>query len=295
MNQAGNLILRVLKNIPFEQLEAATTLGICTGFGNNHLKIGSIKMFSDGALGPHTAAMLLPYEGTTDNLGSLLLTADSILKAGIKAGQSGLSLAIHAIGDHATHEVLHGFALLRAYENKHELPNLRHRIEHMQLVDPADIARAAELGICLSMQPVHLYMDMATADRNWGQRSRFAYAFQSFLNTGATLIFGSDAPVESPNPFWGLHAAVTRRPQGSTSQSASWYPQERISLAEATGTYTENPPIQAGLPGHVGKLEPGYLADLIVLEKDLFSIPAESLYTVKPERVMVDGTWVFGN
>lgn len=292
MDADGTLILRVLKSIPVEQLDSAVSLSLMTGYGNAHLRIGSIKMFSDGALGPHTAAMLWPYEGNPDQSGTLLLSSQAILDAGIKAGRSGLSLAIHAIGDRATREVLQGFALLRQYETAHELPHLMHRIEHMQLVDPADIPLAARLGICLSMQPVHLYMDMSTADRIWGDRSRYAYALRSLQSTGAMIIFGSDAPVETPNPFWGIHAAVSRRTRDMSPVSASWYPQELISLSDALRYYTETPQIQAGMTGRAGRLEPGYLADLLVLDENLLSIPAEHLHQVKPTRVMVDGSWV---
>jgi len=145
-----------------------------TGFGNDQLWLGSVKCFADGALGPQTAAMLMPYEGTQD-FGTLLLTADQVFEIGMQAVKNGLSLAIHAIGDAATHEVLNGFGMLREFERRNHLPALNHRIEHLQLLHPDDLLKPEQLGITASMQPVHATSDMYTADRHWGNRTRYAY------------------------------------------------------------------------------------------------------------------------
>jgi len=134
MHQQGELSLRVTKSIPVESLDEAITLGLKTGFGNEQLQIGSVKCFADGALGPQTAAMLTPYENTTSNMGTLLLTADEIFEIGMKATRHGLSLAIHAIGDRATNQVLNGLAMVRQYEIANELTHQKHRIEHLQLL-----------------------------------------------------------------------------------------------------------------------------------------------------------------
>lgn len=293
MEQEGNLILRVVKSLPIEQLNEAVSLGLHTGFGGLHLRIGSVKMFADGALGPQTAAMLAPYEGNPVNRGKLLLTADEVFETGILAGQSGLSLAIHAIGDRATSEVLNGLSMLRTYEVQNRLPLLPHRIEHLQLLHPESLEISALLGLCASMQPVHLYADMQTADRHWGARCRYAFPFASVYSRGTLLIFGSDAPVETPNPFWGIHAAVTRKNQSSEHSQPPWYPQECLSVGDAIQCYTVNPVRQAGMETTLGKIKEGYLADLLVLDQNPFTVPPDQLYSLRPEMVMVDGRWVY--
>ena len=293
MSQEGNLILRVVKSLPFEQLAEAVSLGLHSGFGGQHLRIGPVKLFADGALGPQTAAMLAPYEGNPVNHGKLLLTADEIFEAGIHAGQSGLSLAIHAIGDRATNEVLNGLSMLRTYEYQNHLPLLTHRIEHLQLLHPESLEMAAQLGLCASMQPVHLYADMKTADEHWGARCRYAFPFASLYSRGTLLIFGSDAPVETPNPFWGIHAAVTRKNRSNEHSQPPWHPQECLSVADAIQCYTVNPARQAGMENILGKIKEGYLADLLVMEQDPFTVPPDELYSLRPEMVMLDGRWVY--
>lgn len=293
LDQTGELTLRVIKGLPVEQLHEAISVGLKGGFGSFHLRIGTVKMFADGALGPQTAAMLMPYEGDDTNRGTLLLKAEEILEKGRLASRNGLPLAVHAIGDLATQEVLEGFAMLRAFEKEHDLPRLHHRIEHMQLLSPQNLEKAARLGIWASTQPVHLYQDMTTADRKWGSRARYAYPFQSLLSQNTQLVFGSDAPVECPNPFWGIHAAVNRMNRNAQNGQTPWYPEECISLDDAIKGYTINPAIQTGWQEDLGSLEAGKLADLLVLEQDPFSIPPCDVYSVKPGMVMVDGTWVY--
>jgi len=291
----GLLRLRVLKSLSVEQLDEALALGLRGGFGQNHLRIGPVKMFSDGALGPQTAAMLSPYEGSTDRFGELLLSSDEVFETGVRAAVGGLSLAVHAIGDRANREVLAAFERLRAYEEQHNLPHLQHRVEHMQLLEPGDIRKVADLEVTASMQPVHMYEDMCTADRQWGTRSAHAFPIQSLLNTGARVVFGSDAPVENPNPFWGMHAAVTRKRRDAPRGQPGWYANECINLESALAGYTINPAIQARTGHFLGRLQPGYLADLVVLRRNPFNIPVEELHTLLPQKVMVSGNWVFIN
>lgn len=292
LDAEGRLRLRVVKGIPVEALSEAVTLGLRSGFGSDFLRIGSVKMFSDGALGPQTAAMLQPYEGSS-NSGLLLFDGEHVFETGQQAAKSGLSLAIHTIGDRANHEMLKGFALLRAYEAQNHLPRLRHRIEHVQVLHPDDLHRLADLDLIASMQPIHATSDMDTADRYWGSRARLAYAFRSLLDAGTRLAFGSDAPVESPNPFLGLHAAVNRtRPSGYPGPQG-WYPEQRIQLAEALAGYTTGPAYAAGLERRLGQLAPGFYADLIVLREDPFELPLQELHSLQPAATMVAGEWVW--
>jgi predicted amidohydrolase YtcJ len=175
------------------------------------------------------------------------------------------------------------------------VPPLRHRIEHVQLIHPDDAGRLAELGIVASMQPVHATSDMGMADRFWGERAAFSYASRLQLMHGATLAFGSDAPVESPNPFWGLHAAVTRRRADGSPGVDGWYPEQRLSLHEALLGFTQGPAYTAGMEDRLGKLAPGYLADLMVLERDPFAVEPDELMDLLPAAVMVGGRWVYTN
>ena len=294
LHAAGELRLRVVKSIPLEDLSSAASLRLRTGFGDDMLQIGPVKIFMDGALGPQTAAMLAPYEGTVDDRGILMMDAGQLFEHARLASENGLSLAVHAIGDRAVREVLDAYQQLRAYERDHlGTPDLRHRIEHVQVIHPADAGRLAVLNVIASMQPIHATSDMSMADRQWGRRAGLAYAWRAQLEQGARLAFGSDAPVESPNPFLGLHAAVTRRRADGLPGEEGWHPEQRLSLLEALHAFTTGPAYAAGMEGRLGKLAPGYLADLIVLEVDPFSCDPHELRFIQPLLTMVGGEWVF--
>lgn len=293
LNQAGKLKLRVVKSIPLEDLPHAAALGLRSGFGNEYLRIGSVKVFADGALGPATAAMLQPYEENSQNTGILLMDNEQIFEHGQRAVSNGMSIAIHAIGDRANHEVLLAYDHLRKYEQQNNLPALRHRIEHVQILHPDDYEQLARLGIIASMQPIHATSDMYTADRHWGKRSVGAYAFRTLIERGTRFCFGSDAPVESPNPFLGLHAAVTRRRPDGSPAGEGWYPAQKLTLEETLAGFTLGPAYAAGLENELGQLAPGYFADLIVLDQDPFAISADILYQLKPSATMVGGEWVW--
>ncbi len=293
LNTRGALRLRVLQAIPREDMEITARLGLRTGMGDDLLRFGPVKLFADGALGPHTGAMFDPYVDEPENRGILLMDADDIFEYGRDAVRAGLSLAIHAIGDRANREVLDGLARLRDYEKERGLPALRHRIEHVQVLHPDDTARLAELDIIASMQPIHALSDMEMADKAWGRRSALAYAWRTQVRHGARLAFGSDAPVESPNPFWGLHAAVTRRRVTGFPGPDGWYPEQRLTVHEALEAYTLGPAYAAGMEDRLGRLAPGYLADLIVLEIDPFTCDHSVLRETQPRATMVAGEWVW--
>ncbi|OGT27260.1 MAG: hypothetical protein A2Z17_00870 [Gammaproteobacteria bacterium RBG_16_66_13] len=289
--ERGDLGLRVLKSIPRELLPQAADLGLRSGFGNEWLRLGHVKLFADGALGPRTAAMLAPYEGTQADVGILLLDREAILEAGIRAGEAGLPLAIHAIGDRANHEVLEGLAALRKHEAERGWPRRRHRIEHLQLVHPDDMQRPAELGLVASMQPIHAPSDMLMADRHWGSRVQSSYAWQSQRRSGVRLAFGSDAPVEAPNPFLGLHAAVTRRRLDGSPSPEGWTPHQRLAVQDALLAYTEGPAYAAGTEARQGRLDPGFAADLVVLDHDPLTCDADDLPRIQVRGTMVGGHW----
>ncbi len=288
----NKLKLRVNKNIPVESVEHANELGLRTGFGDEWLWIGSVKAFMDGALGPHTAAMFQPYADEPNNKGILNMDGEELFEHCRKAADVGLSMTVHAIGDRANHEVLNAYEQLRKYETEKGLPHLRHRIEHVQILHPDDAPRLAKLNVIASMQPIHAPSDMHAADRFWGDRSALAYAWRSQLNFGAVLAFGSDAPVESPNPFLGLHAAVTRRRSDGSPSAEGWYPEQKLTLTEALSAYTVGAAYAANAEHRLGKLAENYLADLIVLDEDIFSTDPNDLLTMRSSATMIDGEWV---
>lgn len=293
LRQQDRLKLRVTKNIPVELLDHAFELGLRTGFGDDWLRIGSVKAFMDGALGPRTAAMFQPYEGEPQNKGILNMDGEQLFEHGRRAADVGLGMTVHAIGDRANHEVLNAYEQLRAYENEKGLPHLRHRIEHVQALHPDDAKRLAKLNVVASMQPIHATSDMLMADQYWGARTSLAYALRTQLEAGAHVAFGSDAPVESPNPFWGIHAAVTRRRADGSPGPEGWHPEQRLTLQEAIEGFTLGAAYAAYAENRQGKLAPGFLADLIVPDKDPFVINPHEVKDCHSSATMINGEWVY--
>jgi hypothetical protein len=284
LRESGRLGLRVLKNLQLESLRPALELGLRSGFGDDWLRIGNLKLFADGALGPRTAAMIEDYDHDTGNRGQLLLDVEAITDTGALARAGGISLAIHAIGDLANHHALQAVARLNHLGAPPALP---YRLEHLQLLHAQDFMLAAEAGVIASMQPIHAPSDSEMADRYWGRRTAQAYAWRTFDSLRVPLAFGSDAPVESPNPFWGLHAAVVRqRPDGTP-----WHPELAVDLETALRAYTLGPALAAGMGQRQGKLSPGSLGDLIVLERDPLTAPLDALRDMRPVGVLVGGVW----
>jgi hypothetical protein len=292
LREEGRLKLRVTKNIPVELLDAACELGLRTGFGDDWLRIGSVKVFMDGALGPRTAAMVQAYEGEPENRGILLQDAEQLFEFGRQAAEVGLGMTVHAIGDRANHEVLDAFEHLRRHETEHGLPHLRHRIEHVQLLHPQDARRLAQLDVVASMQPLHATSDMIMADQYWGARTSLAYAWKAQLDAGARLAFGSDAPVESPNPFLGIHAAVTRRRADGSPGQEGWHAEQRLGLQAALDGYTTGAAYAAYAENRHGQLAEGFLADLIVLDRDPFRMDADEIRLLRSSATMIGGEWV---
>jgi len=171
---------------------------------------------------------------------------------------------------------------------------LRHRIEHVQLLHPDDVGRLAALGIIASMQPIHATQDCEMADRYWGERCATAYAWRSLLDVGTVLAFGSDCPVEDYNPFLGIHAAVTRRRVDGFPGPQGWYPEQRLTVEEAVRAYTLGAAYVASLEDRLGSLSPGKLADLIVLDRDIFTCDPMAIAETQVEMTMIGGRFMFG-
>ena len=299
MEAQGTLTLRVVKGIPHEQISAAISLGLRSGFGSAHLRVGPLKMFADGALGPQTAWMIAPYEGTRST-GIPRLSGEQAEEDLRRANAAGIACAVHAIGDAACRVVLDAFQRAAGAHGAGEArgsgagrPALRNRIEHVQLLHPDDFSRFARLGIVASMQPLHATSDMLVAERYWGSRCAGAYAWRSLLDAGAALAFGSDCPVEICDPLAGIHAAVTRRRTDGSPGPEGWRPEQKLGVEQAVRAYTLGAAYAAGWEGELGSIEVGKHADLTVLDADIFSIEGHEIRDVKSAATIVGGRIVF--
>jgi hypothetical protein len=294
LKERGQLGLRVVKQIRAAYLGEALRLGLRSGFGDDWLRIGNVKVFMDGALGPRTALMLEPYDGEPGNYGISVTDKEELYEYASQAAANGLAMTVHAIGDKANHDLLDVYATIREEERSRGQPlGLRHRCEHVQLLHPDDYERLGQLNVIASMQPIHATSDMPMADRYWGKRSAGAYGWRTQLNAGAVLAFGSDAPVESPNPFWGIHAAVTRRRADGSPGPEGWYPEQRLSVAEAVRGFTLGAAYAGYMEGRLGSLAPGKLADLIVIDRDIFACDPMDIKDTRVLGTMVGGEWQF--
>jgi predicted amidohydrolase YtcJ len=276
LRRDGRLSLRVHANIAADYLPEATQLGLKSGFGDDNLWLGHIKAFADGTMGSATANMLEPFEHQPDNRGIVVTSSEEMWRLIVSSSQAGFPISVHAIGDRAVREVLDvmsEWAVTRAATSRLPMPQ---RVEHVQLIHPDDLGRLAEHGIVASVQPVHLQTDWPTADRVWGNRARYAYAFRSLLDRGTLLAFGSDAPVAPLNPMPGIYAAVARQ-DGFGLPQGGWYPEERLTIAEAIEGYTLGPARLSGKADRLGSITPGKYADLVVLSQNLFAIDPEAI------------------
>jgi predicted amidohydrolase YtcJ len=292
LRASGELKMRVLMQIPEDNLDAAIQAGLESGFGDERLRIGGVKLFSDGALGARTAFMLEPFEGEPGNCGIAVSSAEHLKKVVSKASQAGIAAFVHAIGDRANREALDA---VEASRQTGESPHLRHRIEHTQVLHPDDLPRLAKLGVIASMQPIHATQDMLLADALWGARAAGAYAWRSLLEAGAVLAFGSDSPVEDLNVMKGIHAAVTRRRADGSPGPDGWYPEQRLTVAEAVYAYTAGAAYASGEEAIKGTLSPGKLADLAVLFQDIFAIDPMDILETKVIATMFDGEFVYSH
>ncbi|MCU0520204.1 MAG: amidohydrolase [Anaerolineae bacterium] len=287
LRRQGRQRIRIVKYVRLEALDGVLAAGLRTGYGNDMLRFGGLKLFADGALGARTAALFDAYVGEPDNVGLLTLDPGQLHEIAHRAVLSGLAIAIHAIGDRANAVALDALESVRDLD-----PTLRHRVEHVQMIREEDQARLARNGFVASMQPTHAIHDMRMSDRYWGERSRLAYAWRSIREAGATLAFGSDAPIEVFDPFLGLYAAVARRSETDGSPGPEgWYPEQRLTLRHALEAYTIGAAYAAGLEDRLGRLLPGYHADLVVLDHNIFTLPPEALLETHVSRVMVGGVW----
>ncbi len=296
MRERGDLSLRVLKNFNKRYLDAVLTVGLRRGFGDDWIRLGSLKLFADGALGPRTAHLIAPYDGEPDNYGIVVTDKEEMAELVSRASAAGFAATIHAIGDLAVHDVLDVYEAVRAEEAARGEPRStrRHRIEHVQLIAPDDVDRLAQLNLIASMQPIHATSDYPAADRYWGARTNWSYNPRLQLDRGVTVAFGSDAPYDYIGPIRGIHAAITRqRPDGSPGADG-WNPAARLTVDESLRAYTLGAAYAAGMENRLGRLAPGYLADLVVLDRDLYAIPPADMLSTQVIATMVGGLWRWG-
>jgi predicted amidohydrolase YtcJ len=265
--------------------------GPLIGYGNDFLTVRAVKLFADGALGSRGAAMLKPYSDDPHNRGLLFMPTATMTAKIDKAFGKGYQVAIHAIGDRANREVLDSYAA--AYKSYPDAIALRNRVEHAQIVSLGDIPRFVPLRLIASMQPTHATSDMNMAeDRIGHQRIKGAYAWQRFLKQGTVVAGGSDFPVESPNPFYGLYSAVTREDHNG-QPPGGWYPDQDMTLAQALRAFTLDAAYAEHAETTLGTLEPGKWADFILVDHDIFKDPPGKLWSTKVLQTWVGGKPVY--
>lgn len=293
LRETDRLSMRSWVAFPGEDMGAVRRLGLRTGLGDERLRVGYLKFFSDGGMGARTAWMLEPYLDA--ETGMPMIPPKELEEAVLEADAAGLAVMVHAIGDRANREVIGIFErVVRARRGRslEELPPLRHRIEHVQMIHPDDLKRLAALPVAACLTPLNMILDISLVDESVGPLGRRAYAIRDILDTGIPVVFSSDSPVCDPNPLEGIQAAVTRsRPDGTPT--GGWYPQQRISVDEAIKAYTRIPAEIHG-QGHIlGRIAPGFLADLVVLEEDPYALPPERIGRIAVNMTLFDGRVVY--
>jgi predicted amidohydrolase YtcJ len=272
---------RASASAPPHDFATALGSGMRTGDGDVWLRIGHLKIFTDGALGSQTAALEEPYIGSDDR-GILTIERDEIIGAVTRAARAGIAVAIHAIGDRAVH-----LALDAIEPTRQVAPSLRQKIEHVQLVRADDLGRFAKLGVVASMQPIHATSDRDLADRYWGaERTPRAYPWRTFLRGGVVLAFGSDAPVEPIDPLLGIHAAVARRRPHDVD---AWTPEQKLTLEEALAGYSRGAAYALGRERETGTLAVGMAADAVVVDRDIARMAEDELLEARVRATITGG------
>jgi predicted amidohydrolase YtcJ len=280
LEQEGALTLRVWQSLPHDHIDALAEMGLRSGLGSDLVRVGYIKAFMDGTLGSHTARLM-------DGSGVEITSREEFEDIIRRAARAGFPVAVHAIGDRANRDALDAF---EAAADEWRPRGLRQRIEHTQLLTWEDVPRFAELGVAVSAQFSHAPSDRDLAETNWAGRTDRAYAFRSLLDAGAIVANGSDAPVEELDPLLGIRAGVLR----TLDERDAWHPEQAVSVEQAFHATCVTPAWLAGDERRRGKLLPGYLADLVVLDRDPFECPSEELTEVQVVATMLGGRWVFG-
>lgn len=273
---------------PFDVLSAD---GPVEEYADHKLSLRSVKISSDGALGSRGAAMIEEYSDEPENHGLLFYDQEEMNEMLLRGAENGFQMNIHAIGDAANRQVLDGFQYVN--EQLGDQADMRHRIEHAQVVATEDIPRFTELNLVASMQPTHATSDMNMAENRVGSdRIDGAYAWQTFLNQGTVIAGGSDFPVENVNPFYGLYSAVTRKDHDGRPPEG-WYSEQAMSRVEALRAFTVDAAYAAHQEDVIGSLEQGKKADFILVDRDFFEVDASEIWQTEVLETWMGGERVF--
>jgi predicted amidohydrolase YtcJ len=282
--EAGRLNVRLLAYITAAQAAEAKMRPTGWLYGDRLRAVG-VKLFADGALGSRGAWLKQPYADSPGSRGLQFHSDAEMLALADEAASRGFQIATHAIGDAANAQIIGVYEKLAKKYGR----DRRWRIEHFQIADPADIPRLAPAGIIASMQPTHQTSDRLMAEKRLGpNRLAGAYAWQTVVKSGARLAFGTDFPVESPNPFPGLSAAISRQDMKG-QPPGGWIPSERLTFEQALSAYTRGSAYAGFGEDKIGALEPGKWADFVIIDRDPTKVDAQSL-----ARTQVLETWVAG-
>jgi len=276
----GRLPLRVYLGIPVELLDELVNLGLLTGFGNDMVKIGFVKVFTDGSLGGRTAALEEPYSDKPETAGMMVYTQRKLNRLVLKAHRAGLQLAVHAIGDRAIEAILKAF---RKALKEHPRQDHRHRVEHCSVLNPRLIRSIKSLDLVASVQPHFVVSDFWVEDRVGKDRARWVHPFKTLMQKGVIVASGSDCPVEPIDPLLGICAAVTRKTVR----------EESLTVKEALKTYTLNAAYASFDEDKKGVIKTGKFADLTILSDNIFEIPPDKIRNVAVKMVLVDGKIVY--
>jgi predicted amidohydrolase YtcJ len=278
LEREGALTLRVWQSLPHDHVDRLAEIGIGSGLGDDFLQVGYIKAFMDGTLGSQTARML---DGSGVEITSRAEFEDIVRRS----ARAGFPVAVHAIGNLANREALDA---LEAAQDEWRPRGLRPRIEHAQLLAPEDVARFAALGVAASVQFSHAPSDRDLADRFWGELTGGAYAYRSLLDAGTLVANGSDAPIEELDPLAGIAAGVLR----TIDERPAWHAEQTVTVEEALHATCVAPAWLESAERKRGRLVPGQLADLVVLDRDPFEVAPEELPELEVRATMVGGRWV---
>jgi hypothetical protein len=287
-HQNSELGLRTFYYLPIKDLETVYALAEKQNPSDIFLRVAGVKLFVDGSFGSQTAELFENYQ-TLNHSGVENITEAELDRLVSRAVAAKLSCAVHAIGDRAIHKTLQVFG--KHYSESFRR-NLRHRIEHAQLILPADIPFFAEYKVSASVQPVHLAADVEIIKKYLGDRQRLTYPYKSLLKSGANLVFGSDMPIENFNPWHAIYTAMERRFLMNPSNER-FRPEQCLDLPTSIKAYTVNPAAVVGLSDKLGRIIPGMKADVFLADRNIFKTDVEDLKETKSVLTIVNGCIVY--
>jgi len=289
LHRRGELATRIYAPLQVEALDSLCASGIEAPFGDAMLRTGAVKIFADGSLGAGSALMFEPYDDNPSTCGLAIYDEETLCDMIRRADAARLQAVVHAIGDKAVHWALGAFERAAEANGRRDA---RHRVEHAQLIRPDDRARVAPLGVVASIQPSHCIDDMRWVAKRMGPRTRHAYPFRSLLEAGVRVALGTDVPVEPLDPTLGLYAAVTREfPEGGPR--GGWHPEEKVTIGQAIEAYTLGSAYAEFQEHDKGSIQVGKLADMVILSRDLLTIPPSEILGTEVDVTVLGGRLVY--